>query len=142
MLRQSRLFAAAVYLVIGVFGIAQLSARPSLAAIATSAELERGAEGSTARARVEAFLARGQVRVQMRALGVDPDEARARVASLTDAEVARIDSRLQELPAGGSFLGFVVGAILLIMLIVLITDLLGYTDVFTFIHPLPRGNAR
>ncbi len=80
------------------------------------------------RAEVEAFLQREDVRQQMVALGVDPELAHQRVAALSDAELAPL-ARLAEQPAGGS----VVGAIVFIFLVLLLTDILGLTDVFTFV---------
>lgn len=87
-----------------------------------------------ARDRVEAFVARDDVRAQMVALGVDPREAAARVGTLSDGEVLRIAGQLDELPAGQSAIGAVVGAALVIFLVLLITDLLGLTNVFPFVR--------
>ena len=93
------------------------------------------AEGATAadRAQVRAYLARQDVRSQLQGLGIHPDEASARVDSLTDAEVQRIAARLDERPAGGDALGTVVGAAVFIFIVLLITDIAGVTDVFPFV---------
>jgi len=85
------------------------------------------------RARVTAFLEREDVRQQMVALGVDPAEALARVASLSDEEVRQVSGHLDNLPAGQAF-GAVIGAILIIFLVLLVTDLLGLTNVFPFVR--------
>lgn len=87
-----------------------------------------------ARTRVEAFVGRDDVRAQMVALGVDPMEAAARVASLSDAEIQMIAGQLDELPAGQSAVGAVIGAVLIIFLVLLVTDLLGLTNVFPFVR--------
>jgi len=108
--------------------------------IATSAVLESATD--PARDRVVGFLERADVRTQLEALGVDPAEARARVDALSEAQIAALDARLAELPAGGDFVGVVVAVLVAILLILLITDLLGYTDVFPFINELPRGEAK
>ena len=55
-------------------------------------------------------------------LGVDPEEAARRIASLSDEEVQQIAGRLDELPAGEGFVGVVIGAALIIFLVLLITD--------------------
>lgn len=89
--------------------------------------------GATDRERVLAFLDRADVRDQIVALGVDPAEAAARVAALSDAQVREIAGQLDKLPAGQSAVGVVVGAILIIFLVLLVTDLLGLTDVFPFV---------
>jgi len=54
------------------------------------------------RARVRALLDRQDVQVQLEAYGITVDQARARVDSLTDDEVALIAGQLDELPAGGA----------------------------------------
>jgi hypothetical protein len=65
-------------------------------------------------------------------MGVDPAEARARVDSLSDAEVSRLAEAIRQDPAGAGALGTVVGAIVLIFLVLLVTDILGFTKVFPF----------
>ena len=85
------------------------------------------------RERVRDFLARADVQDQLALLGVDPDEAASRVDSLSDEEIRQIAGKMDELPAGEGGLGVVVGAILIIFLVLLITDLLGLTDVFPFV---------
>ena len=79
------------------------------------------------------ILAREDVRASLIAQGIDPLEAKARVDSLSDAEVVSLADQIEELPAGGSALGIVVGALLIVFLVLLITDILGYTDVFPFV---------
>ena len=108
--------------------------------IATSAVLESAPD--PARDRVVGFLERADVRAQLEALGVDPAEAGARVAALSEAQIEALDARLAALPAGGDFVGVLVAVLVAILLILLVTDLLGYTDVFPFINQLPRGEAK
>jgi len=83
--------------------------------------------------RIASLLERADVQEQLRARGVDPAEARARVAALTDAEAAQIVSNIDQLPAGG--VG-IIGAILIVFLVLLLTDILGYTKVFPFTKPM------
>ena len=80
---------------------------------------------------------RAALAARIEAFGVPAAEARARVASLSHAEVAQIDAKLSELPAGGDFFSVVGGALLLAVAILFTTDVLGYTDVFPFINSLP-----
>ena len=90
------------------------------------------------RERVAAFVARADVRGEMRKMGVDPDEAAARVAVLSDVEIQRIAAKIDEAPAGQSAIAAIVGAIVLIFLVLLITDLVGLTDVFPFVKKADR----
>jgi len=81
------------------------------------------------RERVRAFFDRADVQAQLQARGVDPQAAKARVNALTDNEVASINGQLDNLPAGGmDILGF----FLFIFIVLLITDILGFTHVFSF----------
>jgi hypothetical protein len=104
------------------------------AALISTEQAIAGAAAASDRDRVAAFVARDDVRAQMVALGVDPAEAAQRVAGLSDAEVQRIAGHLDQLPAGQSAIGAVIGAAVLIFLILLVTDLLGLTDVFPFVR--------
>jgi hypothetical protein len=90
---------------------------------------------NVARAQVVDFFAREDVQQVMRNQGVAADEVAARVASLSDAEMMQIAAELDQLPAGAG-LGTVVGAVLFIFVVLLITDILGYTKVFTFVQPI------
>lgn len=72
-------------------------------------------------------LARDEVQQAMIQLGVDPQEAHLRVASMSDQELVQLEQQLDSLPAGGGFFG-VVGVVFVVLLIL---ELVGVTDVFT-----------
>ena len=81
-----------------------------------------------ARAQVLSMLEREDVRLQLQAHGVNPADVEARVAALTDAEVAQLAGQIESLPAGGD----VLGVLLTVFIILLITDILGFTKIFPF----------
>jgi hypothetical protein len=87
---------------------------------------------SAQRDHVLTYLARDDVRQEMVNLGVDPNEAVARVAALSDSEISEIAQRIDQLPAGEGAVGAIVGALLLVFIVLLITDVAGVTDVFDF----------
>jgi hypothetical protein len=68
---------------------------------------------------------------QLQEWGVNPDQIKSRIDSLTDAELARINQQVNDLQAGGDVLGI----LLVIFLVFVITDIIGATDVFPFINP-------
>jgi hypothetical protein len=125
--------AVALFLAVVMFVISMPLGAAQAALVSTEEVLAQG-DGAAARARVLAFVERAEVREQIAALGVDPDEAAARVAALSDAQVREIAGRLDQLPAGQSAVGAVIGAILIIFLVLLVTDLLGLTNVFPFVR--------
>jgi uncharacterized protein DUF6627 len=72
------------------------------------------------RVQVDAFLAREDVRAQLVDLGVSPIEAEQRIASLTEAELQVLTSRIDSLPAGGHISNNTVVLLLIIILIVVL----------------------
>ena len=110
---------------------------PYQSALATIVETETVlgvAQSQEAREYLNEVLSRKDVQTALMAQGVDPLEAQARVASLSDAEVVRLAKQVEHLPAGGDAIGVIVGAVVLIFIVLLITDILGYTDVFPFVN--------
>jgi len=108
---------------------------PILAAMVKTETLLAGEETFIARQKVRAFLDRSDVQATLTAQGITPLDAKARVESLSDAEIKKIAARIDQLPAGGDVLGFIIVAALVFFLVLFITDMLGLTDVFTFINP-------
>ena len=93
---------------------------------------------SAAKERILGVLERSDVRSQLQSLGVNPADARARVAALTNEEAAELTASIDNLPAGGDGIGAIVGAALLIFLVLLLTDILGVTHVFPFTKPINK----
>jgi hypothetical protein len=85
------------------------------------------------RERIAQLIDRAEIQAQLQAYGVSASEVKARVAALTDAEAAELAARIDSAPAGG--VG-IIGAILIVFLVLLITDILGYTKVFPFTKPM------
>jgi hypothetical protein len=109
------------------------SIAPAQAAMVGTAQVIAAEQGALNRAQLASMLEREDLQVQLTAMGVDVQQAKARVANLTDAEVARLNQQIGQLPAGAdSVLGFVLAIIVILM----ITDLVGWTDVYPFIHPI------
>lgn len=77
--------------------------------------------------RIQAQLARDDVRAQFLARGVSPAAVDARIAALSTEELQMLSLQLDELPAGGSLLA-VIGVVFVVLLIL---ELVGVTNVFT-----------
>jgi hypothetical protein len=87
------------------------------------------------RAKIIAFIDRDDVLAQLQQKGVTSGEAKARVYALTDDEAHKIAGKLDQLPAGGTD---VVGVLLFLFIVLLVTDILGFTKVFPFTRPVKR----
>ena len=99
---------------------------PAAAGIVGTAEAVAAVQQQDHRAAVQDVLARADVREQMVGLGVDPAEVDARIAALTDAEVATLATGLEGAPAGGDALA-VIGIVFVVLMILEFT---GVIDIF------------
>ena len=77
-------------------------------------------------ARIDAVLARDEVRTRLEQYGVDPLAAEERIAALTDQELELLATELESLPAGGDLLA-VLGIVAIVLLIL---ELVGVIDIF------------
>lgn len=78
------------------------------------------------RERIDAVLARDEVRRQLEQYGVDPAAVDGRIAALTDQELELLATDLETMPAGGNLIG-VVGVVFIVLLIL---ELVGVIDIF------------
>jgi len=105
---------------------------PQQSAIAAMVDTEQAISHELAgqdRARIISFIDREDVLAQLQQRGVTAGEAKARVYALTDDEAHKIAGKLDQLPAGGTD---VLGVLLFVFIVLLITDILGFTKVFPF----------
>ncbi len=86
-----------------------------------------------ARDHLKTLISKNDIKKSLISQGIDPMEAKARVDSLSDSEVIEVADKIEQLPAGGGAFGAVIAASVIVFLVLLITDILGYTDVFPFV---------
>jgi len=103
---------------VGTIGVAP----PVAAELIGTDKMVPDSQASSERERVTALVARPEVAKQLQAMGVPPENVKARVDALTDQEVHALATRLDSLPAGGNFSDFqwimiVIGAIIIALLI-------------------------
>lgn len=114
-----------VQLVAVFFTISVLAPAARAAVIDTDAILY--AQGDPARAEVQNFLAREDVRKLLTAYGVEPADADRRIAALTDSELDQLRRHINDLPAAGGEVLTVIGIVFLVLIIL---ELVGVTNVF------------
>lgn len=125
-LRQSRFVAS--LLIICIFFI---SVQPAVnAAIVSTSDLIAEQQSNIDREYLLSSLDREEVQIALIGQGVDIEMAKMRVAGMTDAEVRTLNAKMEELPAASG----VVGAVVFVLVVLLITDLVGVTDVYPFIN--------
>jgi len=72
------------------------------------------------------------VHARLAQYGVKASDVQARIAAMSDDEVAQLAGKMDAAPAGGDILG----AIVLVFLVLLLTDILGFTKIFPFTKPI------
>jgi hypothetical protein len=104
-------------------------AQSAQATIISTEQVVSVAAAEQNRAKIAATFERADVQAELQKMGINTEEARARVAALTDAETASIAHKIDTLPAGGDG---ILGTIVFIFVLLLVTDILGLTKVFPF----------
>jgi Skp family chaperone for outer membrane proteins len=122
----------AVLLIAAFFSLSLQSAERELRMLSTMDVVEE-ISSVEAREQVVNFIKNEKVQKELGKLGVDQEEALARVASLSNTEVKKLSTQINKAQAGGDFgVGGIIGAMVFIFIILLITDILGFTKVFPF----------
>jgi uncharacterized protein DUF6627 len=90
------------------------------AGVISTEDAARSEQVTKAREQVKALAERPELAAQLKALGVAPDQAAARVDAMTDAEVLTLAGKLGDLPAGGRLTD---NELILILVIILVLAL-------------------
>ncbi len=108
------------------FSLACIQA-PVQAALVDTQSLTAAEQSATAqRQALNEAVMREDVQAKLLELGVNPADVQARIAGMTPAELNRLQGQLDQLPAGGDALGTVA----LVLLILILLDIAGVTDIF------------
>jgi hypothetical protein len=83
---------------------------------------------SYSKADLQTALASEELKTQLEEMGVDPEQLNDRIASLTASEIVKLNAELEQQPAGG-----IVGALVTIFVVLVVTDMMCATNVFTFV---------
>jgi hypothetical protein len=131
--RIDRTLAGVLMICIGFAGLPIPAAQAEL--VATDRVEATGPRHSQSRAYLGSLLDRADVRAALESRGVSAADAKARVAALSDDDVDQLAAKIDSLPAGGNGFETVLWLAFLVFLILLITDILGFTKVFPFTRP-------
>lgn len=109
-----------------------LFAQASWAQMASTEALFEHSAQVSSKDKVMQFTAREDVSKILGQLDVDPKMIEERVASMTDEEASKIAHKIDTMPAGSSAVGSLIGAVVFVFVLLVITDILGFTKVFGF----------
>lgn len=109
--------------------VSQMSVAAQAEVITTEAAIAKYS-AQVDRAQLLGELQKQEIRDQIIELGIDPAEAEARLAALSDDEIRMMLTEFENDPAGADT--GIIGALLTVFIILLITDLLCFTNIFPF----------
>lgn len=78
---------------------------------------------------LQTALASEELKAQLETMGVDVKQLDDRIASLTPSEIQQLNAELEQQPAGG-----IVGVLATIFIVLVVTDMLCATDIFSFVN--------
>lgn len=110
---------------------AGLASSMATAALVGTEQMITQQQLDTDKAELKKALAKGEVRDRLVELGVPPSDVESRIDALTADELAMLQDKMDDMPAGSS----AVGLLALLVLIFFITDVIGVTNIFPFINP-------
>lgn len=99
---------------------------PAFAGVIGTGEAVSAAREDSPRARVDAAIARADVRGKLAELGVDARAIEGRLAALSEQEIATLAKQIESAPAGGDALA-VIGIVFVVLIIL---ELVGVIDIF------------
>lgn len=103
---------------------------PVQAAMVGNEQLLAQSQHEMTKQQVLSELDKQSVQDKLVALGVEVDDAKHRIQQLSPQELAQLQQEFEQLPAGSG----IIGALLVIFIVFVVTDMLGATDVFGFVH--------
>lgn len=116
--------------VLSILALVSLHMVPLQAAMVDNSQLIADSQQQMTKQEVLSQLDRQDVQDKLVAMGVDIDDAKQRIAQMSEQELAQLAQDFEQMPAGSG----VIGALLVIFIVFVVTDMLGATDVFSFVH--------
>ena len=83
---------------------------------------------------LQELIARENVQKVLVSWGIHPDEAKARIDSLTDDEIVLLAAKIDNLPEGGDATGFIVVCAAVILLVFIIVEYTSEVKMFPQLH--------
>lgn len=118
-------------LLTAVFTSASFLAATSNAGVVGSDTVLTQIQGEYSKQQLVSMVSNEDVLAKLEALGVDAQTAQTKISQMTNSELLVFNQQLNDAPAGG-----IVGTAITVFIVLAVLDLLGVTDLFTFIDPI------
>ena len=121
-----------ISMIIGVMLTVMLGMSSAVASVISSENIIQQQQGIYTTQQIMALVDTAEVQQKLITLGVDPEDAKTRIASMTNEELTAFHTQLNDMPAASG----VVGTIVTVLVVLAVLDLMGVTDVYSFIRPI------
>jgi flagellar motor component MotA len=118
-------------LLTAVFTSASFLAATSHAGVVGSDTVLTQIQGEYSKQQLVSMVSNEDVLAKLETLGVDAQTAQTKISQMTNSELLAFNQQLNDAPAGG-----IVGTAITVFIVLAVLDLLGVTDLFTFIDPI------
>jgi hypothetical protein len=104
----------------------------AFAAVVPSINVIEQQQGLYNKQQILTLIDSSEMQQKLVSLGVDPANAKSRIANMTNQELSQFNTQLSDMPAGAG----VVGVIVTVLVVLAVLDVVGITDVYSFIRPI------
>ncbi len=123
--------------VLSILALFSMNIAPLQAAMVDNDQLISQSQMQMSKQEILTQLDRQHVQDKLLAMGVNIDDAKQRIDQMTQQELAQVAQDIENMPAGsGGVVGPIVGALLVVFIVLVVTDMLGATDVFGFVNDI------
>lgn len=123
--------------VLSILALVSMNIAPLQAAMVDNDQLISQSQMQMSKQEILTQLDRQHVQDKLLAMGVNIDDAKQRIDQMTQQELAQVAQDIENMPAGsGGVVGPIVGALLVVFIVLVVTDMLGATDVFGFVNDI------
>lgn len=123
--------------ILSLLALFSMNIAPLQAAMVDNDQLISQSQMQMSKQEILTQLDRQHVQDKLLAMGVNIDDAKQRIDQMTQQELAQVAQDIENMPAGsGGVVGPIVGALLVVFIVLVVTDMLGATDVFGFVNDI------
>lgn len=116
-----------------LFFVTSLQSMVATAAMVSTTEAVQTEQTQYDKDRILEQLQSDEVKQVLNSYGVSPADVEKRVQAMTPAEVAEFNAKASSMPAGGTS---IFGVVIFVLVLLIVLDLLGATDIFPAVRPL------
>jgi hypothetical protein len=116
--------------ILSILALLSIHTAPLQAAMVDNDQLLASSQQELTKTQILSELDKQEVQDKLVAAGVNIDDAKQRIQQMNQQELAQIQQEFEQMPTGSG----IIGALLVVFVVLVVTDMLGATDVFGFVH--------